>query len=661
MNMLKNKINILLQCLIALAVWPFMACDDTMDGAADGTVTSLEFPKDTLIVASPGETVTITFDVDHNWKITSNKEWCLVEGEKTKYTSGKLGANSVKYVIGNPDDLYTGDEAVVTMTMEGTSSEIARIVCRPTKEYGIFVKDKDRVYANGESIIIGTSGELELSIDSPFKIEELGYQFPTEWLDVQVGEATMTLKVKESLKRYSFANENDSLCLFKEGAFRSGFHVQYEGMDSLVAIIEGHLENLVVSRDGQRAYVNDVRKEMPVAFSIAALNDEYRIMSWAYDKVEGYSILADEDRWFGLTDDSKGNISLSVTEENTGKDRIVALWGFPRVVADSLEEEGFENSLYEETDEGWAIKEDARQYLLTQLTQYGSTNITIEPEAQWGLKVAVDGKTYTTSTLSDTLDAPLKAIITTDNGYQLLYVNYDNEKGCEIISEADSWLDVTDDKQGNIEVRFDRNDGNMRTAYLLALPVAIAEDEEKLALELFVETEGRMEVRDDAVKFVVAQFIQDAEEESSMKVIDTHGSWKYLPIKKETDEKWLNIAASKGVSPKKVFRTELVNGTSYALNALISKEIWCPGDVERNDRIEVYSESGHKYTQGKIQSGDDFEAEPFEDKELEGDYMLLQFNTSYNIPLDECYIIYFVNSDDVYLKALVVWNYFNED
>ena len=104
-----------------------------------------------------------------------------------------------------------------------------------------------------------------------------------------------------------------------------------------------------------------------------------------------------------------------------------------------------------------------------------------------------------------------------------------------------------------------------------------------------------------------------------------------------------------------------MNGASYTLNALISKEKWCPGDVERNDRIEVYSKDGVKYTQGKINSGDDFEAEPYEDKELEGDYMLVQFTTSYNIPLDEYYIIYFVTADDVYLKALVVWNYWNEE
>jgi hypothetical protein len=229
-----------------------------------------------------------------------------------------------------------------------------------------------------------------------------------------------------------------------------------------------------------------------------------------------------------------------------------------------------------------------------------------------------------------------------------------------IIPETESWINVTDDGLGNIEVGFERNTGNMRTAYLLALPVVIAEDKDNLEAELFGMAEGYdegpLEIKVDAEKYVVAQFIQEAEEESSLKVIDANFGWKYLTVENEMDEKWLNIAAAKGVSPKKVFKTELKNGASYLLNPLLAEEVWAPGDSNRNDRIEVYSESGHKYVQGKGEN-DDFDAEPTKMEEEEGNYMLMQFTTSYNMPLDEYYIIYFVTADDVYLKALVVWNY----
>lgn len=287
---------------------------------------------------------------------------------------------------------------------------------------------------------------------------------------------------------------------------------------------------------------------------------------------------------------------------------------------------------------------------------YGSTSIVIEPETQWGLKVAVDGKTYTTSTLTDKLEAPMKVTITTDNGYQLLHVNYDNEIGCVMISEADSWIKVTDDKQGNVEVRFDRNTGNMRTAYLLALPVVIAEDKDNLMSELFEVAEGQeggpLEIKVDAEKYVVGQFIQ---EESSMRVIDARFGLKYLEVNNETDDKWLNIAAAKGLSPKKVFRADLKTGVLYLLNPLLAEEQWNSGTDTRNDCIEVYGESGVKYTQGET-DGCHYESELIMMEEEEGEYMLVQFRTRYELE-EEYYIIYFITADDVCLKALVVYNY----
>lgn len=672
MTMLKNKINILLQCLMALTIWAFVSCDDTMDGATDGKVSPLDFPADTQFVALPGDTVAITFNVAYNWKITSNKEWCLVVGEKTKYISGKPGVNTVKYVIGELGDPYAGDMAVITMTMEGTSSEIAHIECRPTKEYGIFVKDKDRIYANGESIIIGTSGELELNLDTPFKIEELGYLFPTEWLDVQIGDTTMTLQVKEESKKYIVNNELDSLCLFKEEACRSSFHIQYEGMNPFTLLSQGQLDMpLVISRDANKVMVNDEPKEMPLAFAITALNDDYQVVSLSYDNVErDFENLPAEERWFNVVDDELGNVTLAVQEGNVneGSDRIAYLWVFPKAISDSLERVGFDamiDSLYTyEMVNGmmaFAVKESFKQYFLAQVMQYGPTDITIEPEAQWGLKVAVDGKTYTTSTLSDTLDAPLKAKITTEHGYQLVYVNYDNAKGCVIVTEDKSWLEVADDENGNIEVSFKRNTGSMRTAYLLALPKVLVAEQGNLAKLLFETSEeqgdGLLEIRPDAEKYLVAQFIQEADEESSMKVVDAYMGWKYLDVKNETDENWLNIAAAKGLSPKKVFRADLKTGDSYLLNPLLAEEQWNPSTDTRNDRIEVYGESGVKYTEGKTE-GCHYEAEPTKMEEEEGEYMLVQFSARYELE-EEYYIIYFVSADDTYLKALVVYNYWS--
>ena len=674
MKIKKNITNILLLCLMALSACFFTACDETTEGTNDNYAAG--FPTDTLVFeVVPGDTVYVPFNVGYNWRITSDKEWCRVDGDY-KSISGKPGKHTVAFVVGEPEDLFSADEALITMRMNNESRVIARIIFIASEKYMVEVSSEDKVYADGDSIVIGTSGQLALNLKSNFNLEHLDYKLPT-WLEVHLVESVMTLNVKTDSLKYVFNNDCDSLLLFKDSTCHRSFPVQYVGMDPRVILIEGQSEEpLVVSRDAMRAYVNSIdgeRQKMPLEITVTATNDEYQVMSLGYDKANGYTIL--EDRWFELTDDNHGNITLSVSEVNEGKNRTVTLLAFPKVIADSLSIVGIEgvvDFLYEEVDGETVLKADAKQYLLAQMMQYGSTDITIEPEAQWGLKVSVDGMTYTTSTLSDTLDAPLKATVKTDYGYELLHVNYDLEKGCVIIPESESWLKVTDDNQGNIEIRFDRNTGNMRTAYLLALPTVIAEDQENLEAELFAEgqVDSLLEIRDDAAMFVVAQFIQEAEEESSMKVIDARFGWKYLTVAKETEQKWIDIATGKGVAKNKIFRASLMSGVPFMLNPLLDEEVWNPGtptrweacETEENiatygdsiaiygDSIAVYGESGTRYIKDEH-----FVAEPTKMEEEEGDYMLIQFKADYSIE-EEFYIIYFI-AEDKYLKALVVYNY----
>ena len=219
----------------------------------------------------------------------------------------------------------------------------------------------------------------------------------------------------------------------------------------------------------------------------------------------------------------------------------------------------------------------------------------------------------------------------------------------------ESWLEITDDGEGNVEVYFSRNTGNQRTAYLLALPLALVENTKDLAAELFGQSEEldteRLEIKLETEQYIVAQFTQDADENTSLKVIDTSKGWDYLTVENETDEAWLSVASEKGLTPGKVFRADLESGSSFVLNPLLAESLWNPGDSERNDRIEVYGESGTKYVQDEH-----FVAEPTKMEEEEGKYMLIQFKAYYELE-EEYYIIYFVTDDNTYLKALVVWNY----
>lgn len=657
MKIRKNKTNILLSFLVALAAWCFTACDDTMGGV---TTPTLVFPADTTFYAEPGDTVLVPFKAVCKWNIKSDKGWCRIDGEKMG-EGGKAGEYTIAFVVSDEGDLFVDNVATITLHMEGQSRDFASIVRSASKKYTVDVSCAEDVFTADSTIVFGTSGKVVLDVAPNFNIDKLNYEYP-EWIELNRVGKVLTLNVKEDSLKYAIDNADDSLRLFKDSTYNRCFHVEYVGMDPREIFIKSQLEeSLIVSRDAKRAHIGDTKSQMPVSFSVTAFNDEYEIIALNSVKNVGDSILVDSARWFVIDDDHCGKIALSVTQENNGKDRTADIFALPQPIADELNAAGEESVIdffYDSTEGLAGIKEEAKKYFLAQVIQDGEYDITITPGAQWGLKVAVDGRTYMTPTSSSTgvsLDAPVTATIETYRGYHLLHVSYDSEAGCAIIPEDNSWLDVVDDGQGNVEVRFARNTGNMRTAYLLALPIALYENTEDLAAELFEVSEesgtGVLELKMDAELYVVAQFIQDADEESSMKVIDARTGWKYLTVVNETDSKWLDMAAGKGIGPRKVFRADLESGSSFLLNPLLDGEVWNPGDSERNDRVEVYGESGTKYEQGVH-----FSAEPTMMEEEEGEYMLVQFKAFYEIE-EEYYIVYFVTGGNAYLKALVVWNY----
>lgn len=528
MKEIRNKFNILLMFLMASFTWFFTACDDTIEGSNEGGIAG--FPTDTLFFeVVPGDTVLIPINVDYKWSIYSSEPWCLVNGE-SQSDVGKAGEYIVKFIVGDLGNLYVKDEASITLNMNDESRVIARITRRATMKYTMKVSDDERELADGESIVIGATGEKNLYLDADFDLDQLRFDNP-KWLEVQRNDTILTLNVTSDSLRYAINRAGDSLRFFKDSTFYRSFHVQNKGQE-----------------------------------------------------------------------------------------------------------------------------------------------IKIEIEKQWGLKVSAAGETYTTSTSQSAnvfFNAPVEATINSLRGYQLWHVNYDTGVGCVIIPESKSWLKVEDDRKGHVKVSFERNTGNMRTAYLFALPIAFGEDANNISSYLFeTSAEDSLQIiRNDAEEYLVAEFIQEADE-SSMKVINALNGWKYLMVEREVEQKWIDVATAKGVPANKIFRADLKSGASFLLNPLLDEEAWNPaketievdtivdtkGDsviVEKvvyKDGIAVYGESGTQYIKDVH-----FEAEPTKMEEEEGDYMLVQFKAKYDIK-EEYYIIYFF-AEDKYLKALVVWNY----
>lgn len=689
MKIRNKRINILFSCLVTLTTWCFTACDDPMGG---DTVPALGFPTDTLVVdALPGDTVPVSFKVGYNWKLNSDREWCRVNGEDKSF-GGKAGANTVNFVVSDLGNLFEDDEATITLHMNNEKRVIAIITRRSTKDYDVQVNYNGQLLVGGESIVIGDSSRLVLGLEPNFKMDLLRMTAPT-WIRLERREKSLIMNVDEDSLRYTINRMEDSLRMFKDSTFYRAFHVEYVGMNPREIYVGSQLESpLIVSRDAKRAHVDGTRCQMPVSFTITALKDEYEIITLNSYKNVVDGILTDSERWFTIDDDHRGNVALSVTESNTGKDRTADIFALPQPIADSLSAVGEEAVIaffYDTTEDMTDIKEGAKKYFLAQVTQDGEYDITITPETQWGLKVTMDGKEYFDAILGDTVKAPVKVEIESTRGYELICADYNGKY--TPMSVEDSWLNIEDNQQGgkgNVNISFDANDGAERTLLLFALPLSFVESMEpgsenyykNLSTALF-PADSLLE--DQYAEFVVAKFTQEANPENAIKVLK--GGRSLVEVSPETDSEWLKIAKVKGVPNNKVFGCSMSLAYFYQIKPLIHMDEWAPttdtlnwvpiqteselkDSVDVRDKIEIYGKSGKLY-----EAGVDYKMESMLMEEVEGPYYLVQIKVEKDVDkgngfykINEDFIIYFINDIDTdgdekmdnveYVKALVVDN-----
>ena len=667
MNIKINKTNRLLLCFVALTTWMLGACDDTMEGT-----NMLGFPTDTLsYVVNPNDTVAIPVNVSANWRLLSSKDWCRTGGAMT--TPLKSGKDTVLFIISDKGQGFGDEKAEITLRMNDESRVIA-IITRLGKSYFMEISDNDGVYAAGQSIQLGTSGSAKLNVRT--NISSILQNSP-QWLKVTRDGETMALEVVKDSVKYTINNPNDSLILFNsDTTFRRSFHVHYVGMDSMDLRVKSSIDSLIVSRNAKHCKVGDTRYSTPMSFSVEALNDQYKLVSVSYES-DGCRMLPKKEQWFEVEDDRRGNIRLSFEEENPEDNRRMAsLLALPQGIIDSLSNcsEGYEAALANFLFNGSDLREEVRKFRLVKMVQLGKMEITISPEARWDLRVSTDGATYSDAMSGTDFDAhenPVEATITTEFGYKLLCASYDSQVGCTLMEVNDSWLDITDDQKSKVKVRFKANEGNERILYLFALPLPLIEDietepvdfYEALSERLFDNVDGLMEIKVATEQFVIARFVQQANEENSIKVLKR--AVESMDVAKETSEEWLAIAAEKGVAANKVFHCRLSLDYKYLINPLLSLNLWDTSFEENKDRIEIYGKSGTPYEIGSMTSEDKpFSGEYTMMEDMEGDYMLVQLraneyevdpeNFVYEFYVKEDFIIYFIDNDTEYLKALVV-------
>ena len=672
MNKRFNISNILMLCLMVLATWCFTACEDKSMGGSN----TLGFPTDTLFMADPGTEVNVTFNVGYDWEVVSDKQWCKIDGEYLS-DEGRAGKNTVTFVVGKTGNLSVADTAVITLTMNNDSRTLARIVRNAVKKnYVLEIKDSARVYANGESIAIGMTGQKALDLELNFNVDQLKYEFP-EWIKMSREGKTITLNVAEESLKYIINNEDESLYLYKDSTVRRSYHVQYVGMDPQYIAIEGAAlkQDVIVTQDAKYASINGEKCDLSLLFTITTLEDEFRVIALSLAEDGSYKVVDTENEdscWISMPkvgSISKDKVMLEIKKANEGlNERTMHFFALPMAIAENLDcDETVLEFFCEMGDEASIrLKDSAEQYRMVTIVQDGEAYITIDPEARWGVKVTADGTGYFDAIRGDTCYTPMEVDIETSRGYELICASYDTKVGYELMNVDDSWLVINDDKQGNVEISFKANTGNERTLCLFALPLPIVESLdpesseylENLSNMLFTKdsiSEIRVDEEVNAEVYVIARFVQEPNEGNSIKVLKK--GVESVEVTKETDAEWLKIAANpndslSGVAPSKVFHCSMKLGYSYVINPLIPLDEWGGGEGFQEDKrgIEIYGKSGKKYEPGK---GNDYVDDYGLMEEIEGNYMLVTL-TADRKKMTEEFIIYFIDSERNCLKALVV-------
>ena len=295
-------------------------------------------------------------------------------------------------------------------------------------------------------------------------------------------------------------------------------------------------------------------------------------------------------------------------------------------------------------------RETPMMRLHVQYTGMDANKIILAPASQWGVTVSADGTTYRGPSLdgaAQEIAAPMQVAVTALNdAYTLYYASYDKANGCVLVDAAASWIAVEDDAKGNLSISFMENVEAGRSAYLLVLPNAISEALTDVAMVsdyLFENSTGIAELKVECEQYLVAEFTQESALSSSFHLIDGP-SFEYLEVALETDETYVAFADSNGISANNLYKAELEFAHPYIFNPMLPLATWDPSTG--NGSIAVFNVITGEYAV----EGEDYLIEPTM-MEAEGDdYMLLQFR-SY---IENDYIIFFVDAQKVYHKALVV-------
>ena len=388
----------------AAAVAAMASC--TKDATEEEKPKEAAFPEKQQIEIPAGEQKQLSFTAEADWKLSIDKTtWCafLDKEVETAQLSGLKGEVNVTVLVKDNGLDFNSDVAKIDLTL-GNKTETIFEITRPGKAREV------KLYA---AVGDGELTEVE-KLEFKWNIPEWGDPYMDQmkfavvanydwtvatpekftfsdksWNEIPgvTGKAGVGLEDEGFSLTYIKVNEdanayeiNGKLVVTDtEGKNPVEFDVVYPGYpENKVAIEPASLlgmfgmnfsiEGFVINKNFDQ---EEVTTDKEVNVSVKARNMEYSVYQIANN--DGKAVELGEDSWLKISDDKKGGLKVSATQ-NTGGDREVYILVLPKALVKDFKVEDFIQSGYANYDyDGMFIK----------VTQKGVT-VTKDFKALWG-------------------------------------------------------------------------------------------------------------------------------------------------------------------------------------------------------------------------------------------------------------------------------------
>ena len=388
----------------AAAVAAMASC--TKDATEEEKPKEAAFPEKQQIEIPAGEQKQLSFTAEADWKLSIDKTtWCafLDKEVETAQLSGLKGEVNVTVLVKDNGLDFNSDVAKIDLTL-GNKTETIFEITRPGKAREV------KLYA---AVGYGELTEVE-KLEFKWNIPEWGDPYMDQmkfavvanydwtvatpekftfsdksWNEIPgvTGKAGVGLEDEGFSLTYIKVNEdanayeiNGKLVVTDtEGKNPVEFDVVYPGYpENKVAIEPASLlgmfgmnfsiEGFVINKNFDQ---EEVTTDKEVNVSVKSRNMEYSVYQIANN--DGKAVELGEDSWLKISDDKKGGLKVSATQ-NTGGDREVYILVLPKALVKDFKVEDFIQSGYANYDyDGMFIK----------VTQKGVT-VTKDFKALWG-------------------------------------------------------------------------------------------------------------------------------------------------------------------------------------------------------------------------------------------------------------------------------------